>query len=184
MLRIRTVFTGVAGSPYYSNFYFDNVATSVEANELADLVHDLWDGLKSVLRAGMVAQIDPFAPTISPSTGEITGSFAVSAPPVTFTNVNQALPPATQALVTLSTGVFVGGRQITGRVFVPGYTEGSNGVDGTFSIADAGVLQGRFAALATGTDRIGVWSRKNGEFQQVSSVTVATKWAVLRSRRD
>lgn len=179
------MFTGVAGAPYYSNHYFPTTATSAEAQASAALVTGFWQQIQTLLRTPMRVQVDPFAPEINQVTGEITGAYTVTGPSLTFTATAEALPPATQMLVSLNTGVFAGGRQIRGRCFIPGWTEASNGPGGLPNDDVKTAVQTAYVnALGSGGRRTGVWSRKNGTFTQISGVGIGTQWAVLRSRRD
>lgn len=184
MLRVRTLFTGVDGSPYYSNLYFPGTL-STDAQSRADAVRTFWFGLTTLLRTPMLATIDPFVPVISESTGEVTGGFTVTPPAqVGFTSTGAAMPPANQMLIRLSTPTYFAGRRLKGKLYIPGLTENTNDPGGVVSPTDRGTVLTALAPLLTGANRLGVWSRKNGAFVQVDGASAWEKWAMLRSRRD
>lgn len=184
MMRIRVLWTGVGGSPYYSNFYFPD-GLSTAAQQHATDIRNILAGFTTSLRAGLVAAVQPEVLVIDPATGDATGAFIINpGASVTFTSTAEALPPFTQLLVRLRTDAFVGGRRVQGRFFMPGWTEASNQQGGTPLSALVSGIADNFAAVITGTDRMGVWSRKGGTFTQVTGLSAGTQWAVLRSRRD
>lgn len=183
MQRVRSVFTGVAGGPYYTNMFFPDANGSVGAQALVDAVRDVWTAYQLNLRAGMVVTVQGEVPTIDPASGQPTGSFAVTPRSVTFNNASQQfLPPATQLLVRLSTPTYAAGRRIQGHLFIPGWTEDANvgaGVPADNLITE---IPNKWAPIAVGTARIGVWSRARGTFNQISSISANPNWRTLRSR--
>lgn len=184
MLRVRSIFTGVAGAPYYSNLYFPGLI-STDAQDRVNEVATAWDGCKTLLRTPMSIQVEGFVPVIDEVSGDITGSFTVTEPaPVGCVGTQEAMPPANQMLMRLSTPTYFAGRRLQGRMFIPGLTEASNDSGGVVSPNDSAVILDAFEPITTGPDRIGVWSRKNGAFVQVDGVSIWNQWSVLRSRRD
>jgi hypothetical protein len=184
MIRIRAVWTGVSGSPWYSNFYFAG-SGSTDAQAAADAVYALFFGLRNALANDIVISIDPFAPTIDPATGDITGGFTVDpGDAIGGAATDDMLPTQTQALVTLRTGQYVGGREIRGKWFLGGLTEVNNVQTGLVSSSLISAVTDLWETLlATGPDLL-VWSRKNGVTAPVQSATMTGVWSVLRSRRD
>lgn len=182
--RIRTVFTGVAGSPYYSNLYFSN-GTDAEILNAVNRVRAFWNVLATTLRNGMSAQVLGEVVTIDPVTGNIIAVQQVAAPAaVNYTGTGDALPPQTQVMLTFNTGSYAGGRQVRGRCFIPGWTETANQVDGTLTGSYPTDITTAAATMRTGAPAQVVWSRKNGTIVPVTGASVARKWATLKTRRD
>lgn len=184
MLRVRAVWTGVAGTPWYTNLYFDG-SGSVDAQAAAENVHTFLSGAAFQFQNGIRIDVEAFVAVVDPVSGDVTGGFTVD-PGDTIAGqlVDEVLPPATQSLTTFKTPVYVGGRNIQGKCFLGGYTEAGNSSPGVFRDSyRASLVEAWNDLLATGPDLV-VWSRKNGQFAPVSSVIVQSKWAVLRSRRD
>lgn len=184
VLRIRSIFEGVAGSPYYSNLYFGGTI-STDAEERADRVMAFWNLLNTSLTTPMTVRIDPFVASIDEPTGEITGGFTITPPtPVQFTNTTTQLPRFTQLLVKWSTPTYNGGRRLQGRMFIPGFCEVNNNAGGRPDDAIRAAVLTNLQPLITGPDRVGVYSKTFGVFSQVDGASVGAEWAVLRSRRD
>lgn len=184
MFRVRTVFTGVAGSPYYSNFYFAGAGSTLAQGVVSD-VRGMWADLASNFGTPMVIAIDPDVPDINPVTGDIQG-VTVTDPGATIQcqSVAEKLPTFTQMLVTFNTNEYRGGRQVRGRCFIPGWTIAANTDNGLPDAAYRATVQADFNVLAETDSPQVVWSRKYGEALQVTSHSTGTQWAVLRSRRD
>jgi hypothetical protein len=122
--------------------------------------------------------------TVDSTTGDITALTAVTSQTGTGGSVGDALPYATQGLVRLRTGFFVGGKEIRGRIFIPGLTETDSdiGVPSSFVV---GAWNTAVAALiADANSVLLVYSRKHAAGEAVVSGSAWNKWAVLRSRRD
>ena len=186
MARVRTVWTGVAGSPFYSNSYFVAGEDAVlDPQGDADSVVNFLTNIVPELKGGLVATVQPEVAIVDSVSGDITGFVAVDVDPLTFTNAGNALPWMTQMLVQLSTGTVAGGRRVRGRFNLPGCVESSNQDGGTPDPALRNGVRDAYAAqMLGGPDTHVVWSRKNGVAAEVTGVAVWTQWATLRSRRD
>lgn len=184
MIRVRTVFTGVAGSPYYSNLYFANA--SAEAQEdAAERVRLMWAELTNELSTPLQAQVESTIVTMDPATGDISSSLEVAPlAPVQYTNANERLPLFTQLLVTFKTGQFANGRELRGRMFIPGWTTADNSAIGRPESGTRANVLTVVNAFIAGDPALQVWSRKNGTIAPVTGISVGTEWSVLRSRRD
>lgn len=183
MYRVRTVWTGVAGSPYYTNLYFTEEGGT--AQEARNGVNVVFANMLASIRNDLTFTIETDVPVIDEATGDIT-RVEVTTTPLTGTGTSSEdpLPPADQTLMRLRTGAYAGGREIRGRVFVPGAVQtASDG--GVPTVAHRNELNTRFAALVTLTSaQWVVWAKTRGVYAVVSSATAWDQWAVLRSRRD
>lgn len=185
MIRVRTVFTGVEGSPYYSNIYFGG-STSGEAAQAVIHVDSFWEAVGLNMCTPLVWQVEGDVPNIDPVTGDIIELFTVAASSGAADSTAEAMPLAAQGLVRLRTGQYIGGRELRGRIYIP-YLSVSAINDGVLDNTVRGVLlaaAGNLRTQAAGTGGLVVWSRTHGEWEFVQQTDVWTQIAVLRSRRD
>lgn len=184
MLRVSTVMTGVVGAPYFSQIYFGGTTVG-QAAPAAAAVRGFWDSIKGLITAGLVMQVQPDVEAVDPVTGLITGVFSTSSVAVN-SGGNAPLPKATQGLLRLRTGVYVSGKEIRGRIFIPALANDSQ-LGGVPSAALTAGAQSACTAMAVAGAAAGdlvVWSRKNGQHADVVSNSLWNQFAVLRSRRD
>lgn len=184
MIRVRSVWSGVAGAPYYSNFFFDAGNAGGQEQAAADKVRDFLFGLSGAFDNALTVTIDSDVPTIDPATGDITGVEPTTTVAVVGTDTAEALPPFTQAVVNWNTGTFNGGRRLRGKFFMPGLTETSNSATGTPTGTFNGALVTEVDAFLTGGPALCVWSRTYGVAATVAGYNISPQWGVLRSRRD
>jgi hypothetical protein len=93
---------------------------------------------------------------------------------------------ATQGLIRWRTGVFIAGRELRGRTFIPGATESrsANGrPDSTYITTAETAAQDLLDNAALGAALV-VYSVTHRQVELVQSRSVWGQWAVLRSRRD
>jgi hypothetical protein len=138
--------------------------------------------LDNFLRVNQSAQVDPEVLEIDESSGTTLGSFAVSESAVTGADSNDAVPNASMILVRWRTGVYVSGREIRGRTFIPGCTEQSVDANGNLSSTAISAIDAGSALMAAG-DPLCVYSPTRGSAATVSSASTWSEFAVLRSRR-
>lgn len=184
MLRVISVWTGKPGSPWYSTLYFAGTG-STEAQDAKDNVLQMMNAFLQMQVGPINADTDEFVASVSPTNGEVTGGFTVTPGHVGIGSGSSTMVAgATQALVTLRTGQYAGGREIKGKFYLPGLKSSYLDGDGRFVPSLATAVNAEFQALlADGPDLL-VWSRKNKQAYQVSSATTSLVPAVLRTRRD
>lgn len=183
LYRVRANISGQSGGTEVNTTYWD--ATSPQtAQDAADAARVFWDGVKSLMHTSYTVTIDPLVYTIDPATGSPTAVTGVTDTPVVGTNSGATAPPSSQGLLRLHTGVFPAGREIVGRVFVPGVI----GADVTAGAPSSGyqtVLNAAAASAIAWTNSTWmVYSRENHTAAVVTSAKAWSKFAVLRSRRD
>lgn len=194
MMRVRTVATGVAGSPFYTNLYFAG-ATESAAVEATQRVTAFWTALRNTTIATLSMRVEPEVAVINPLDGETSAYVIGGGATITGNSVQPALPYFTQGLIRLTTAGVVGGRRVQGRIFIPGLYQGAQDADGTPSAGFlAGLSAGAGALTAAGPSQLVVWSRpvarinpplvRAGTQHNVIGATARDKFAVLRSRRD
>lgn len=180
MLRVDTVITGTAGAPFYSRQYFDAGATTPAT--CAGKVRTFWDTIKTQIDAALTITIQPVVYTVDPVLNQITGSTAVAGiAPTAGTASDEALPYANQGILQHNTGVYIAGKPLRGRTFIPGMTQLANN-DGTTTPSYQNVIQS--AAGIMTTPSAVVYSPTHRVWYSVSDNVVKPKIGVLRSRRD
>lgn len=195
LLRVQTVWTGVAGSPYYTNLYCIGPLSTNNANDMATAWHTFLNSLTAQLHAPMVATIGPEILEFDETTGIVTGAGTTVQTPVTMTGSVDALPPANQALLQWQTNGIVHNRRVRGRTNIPGCMENQSDPNGKpSSLIGTPLLSGAQAYLTTMSGRARIWAQpfagtatnpaRPGSQHAIAGVSVAPYWAVLRSRRD
>jgi hypothetical protein len=151
--------------------------------DLVDRIHDFWDTIHYQLSSDLTINVEPQVDSVNSATGEVTSTSSPTAPAAVVGSASaDNLPAATQLLVQLRTGVFFGGRELRGRMFIPGGTTGGS-ADGKPTSSFRTFVGGAAQSLADDTDQV-VYSPTKHQFADVSTTPVWTEWAVLRSRRD
>lgn len=179
-LRVNVTWSGVGGTPYLSSFWFegetqtaaDNAVTAV--GTFVGAVDALIDGGVTWATQAEVIQVDLSSgkPEGLWDTTPVTGSGGAS---------GVAVPFAAQGLLRLRTGSFVGGREVRGRLFIPGLLASQ---DGTPTATQISTINGHAATLiADSNSEWVVYSREKALTATVVSATLWSQWAMLRSRR-
>lgn len=184
LTRVRTVWTGVPGTPWYSNHYFD--VDAGDAQTCTDAIIDFWSDTKAAQSSLVNWTVENSVTVLNPANGQPTDVITTVGATDNGDGSGDMVTRASQILISWRTGVFLAGRELRGKTFVPAVV--SSTIDGDGGVESAVVVQflGYADALLTtpGHPNLQVWSRKNGTVTPVSSVQVSTEWAVLRSRRD
>lgn len=183
MNRVRVVWTGVAGTPWYSNLYtLSGAAPPATAH---GSVVALLNALRTLYGTGITALAEGDIAQIESTTNQVIGVSSVAPVSVVGTSATPLLPLATQGLVRFLTGQFANGRQIRGRMSLPGLTQGSIGTSGSVNAGTVSTVNTAFGNYLTALGPAAVvFSRKNGTAVPISSATCWTSFSVLRSRRD
>lgn len=176
--------SGTAGLPGISTIYVE--AGEGQAAAAVSAWETFWDNLSDLIANDFTVSIGGVCDTISPVTGQTVSVETVTAAVVTGTSVGQFLPLATQGVLEFLTGQFHNGRQLRGKMFVPGIVEDQNET----GVPTSGCIAAFEAELNDVNDLGGmngswvVWSRANALWEFVTDTFMWTKWGVLRSRRD
>lgn len=179
------MWTGVAGTPAYTNLYFDGSGGNQQAQ--IDLVRDFFTSVAGLIDNAITVTVEGDVSQIDDVTGNVTGVGSFTTRTVLGTDAGAAMPPATQVIVHWLTSTFIGGRQLRGKTFL-GYISTAEGDSaGGLLTASRTVVINAANALVAASNAVGnlqVWSRKNGLSSDVTATLVPSKFAVLRSRRD
>ena len=181
LYRVVTRFTGPPGAPYFNTTYWDDLALS-DASNAAGQVAAWWSEIAPGLRDDMDIAIEPEVAHVESTTGEVIGVSVVSAAVTQPTNTADPLPLASQGLMRLRTGSYTGGRELRGRMFIPGMTEGQT-TDGRLTTATVDSLNASAAAELVVPGLV-VYSPTHHVFAAVTAGSMWQDLAILRSRRD
>lgn len=186
MLRVSTTWSGTfQGLPYFSTHYFGG-SSELEATAARAAVTTFWQGVDDRVINNLTWTISGEVEVVDPATGQTIGVFGGASVTGSGADTGDAMSPALQGLVRWRTGDFVGGREIRGRTFLPGPSENSS----TEGVPIATYITGMETAaqnLIAGSSTAGglvVYSPTKNQAAEVSSSSVWSQWAVMRSRRD
>jgi hypothetical protein len=182
LYRIRTVMTGVAGSPYLNTLFFQEATGT--AQQAVTAVATFWGAVDAQMHQDVIWDIEQDVEVIDDTTGQIQSVVTTTGGSGNGALTDDLLPPATQALIRWRTGVFVGGREIRGKTYIPALTEVSSVAGQVASSAQTAFQNAANTLVGTANANLAVWSRKNGVSEDVTSGSVWNQFAVLRSRRD
>lgn len=181
--KVDVVWTGLGGSPYYSQFFFDH--QEGKASAAATAVSTFFTANAGRIALGLVGAVQDDQTIIESSTGQpVAVEQGGSAPNITASGSSEPLPSATQGVLRLRTNVFLNGRRLQGRLFIPSPVE--NDSNGRPSLQYRQLWEGSGNTLRTSSVSFGAWvvfSRKNLVDGQISAVSCWEQWGVLRSRR-
>lgn len=184
--RIRTVWTNVAGSPYYTNQWFLTDGTGTGMQSSCDAWTDYLNAVVDNMNGAMVCTVEADVPIIDSTTGTLTGNTTIAPEAVSLGGSADILPPTVQGLIRWKTGLVVAGRRLRGRTFLPGFLESLNQSNGTPSgtlVAAVNALTSTYIS-GTGAAPLVVYGPTHHAFSEVDSGDMWTQWASLRSRRD
>lgn len=182
MYRVRTVFQGVTGSPWVSTAFFDSGAGT--AQDAVTATGTFWQAADSLMEASVTWSTQADVETVNANNGQVTA--VTSTTPVTGAGVagQTGLPIASQMLVRWRTGVYIAGREIRGRWFIPGIAVSINNDGQPTGPSVITVNTAASTLIGDANSQLVIWSRANTQQAVVSSGTCWTQFAVLRSRRD
>lgn len=186
--RVRTVFSGVPGTPWLSTMYFEEVGGT--AQQAATAVGTFWGAVDALMSSTVSWTTEADVSTINDATGELTDITVTT--PVTGAGAQAVTlgPIVAQALVRWRTGAFINGRNLRGRTFVPGLIESQSDAGRPDASVQATINTAAAALIADANSVLNIWHRPNppgsatGAGEAVLSGLCWNQWASLRSRRD
>lgn len=175
--------TGLSTDPYYTNLFFLDPLAEAQAcvNTVRTLITNLAPGYTTYLQAHLQAEVVQ----IDPATDKATAAVSVSPGAVIpGTGSTELLPTQVQGLIKFNTPVYIAGRRIQGRMYVPGACEGENNQtpSSTYVARLQSAANGYLAAAVTADVQPVIYSRKNGTYALISSAVGEGQWATLRGR--
>lgn len=204
LYRLRSIWTGFAGAPGYSNHYFGTTdpLTAGAQTAGADLAV-FWNTVKTLMPDDVHITIESAVALIEDITGEQTGELALSPAqaPLIGTQTGGYLAPA-GGTVMWSTPNYLFGRRVKGRTYLVPLAASASDTGGTLTAAAVTTIQGAATALVAAASHLVVYTRpreaksaaesptgkeithRDGSSSGVTSAVVRNTAAVLRSRRD
>jgi len=177
------VFLGITGAPWLNTLYFAAPGDQSGADQAVAATGAFWGAVDNFMNSAVTWSTQPEVAYIDPVSGDTTGVLQTAVQSGTGSLAIDVLPPATQAVCRLRTGVFIGGREIRGRIYIPGLTEAGS-TAGNVTAATATSIQTALTTLLAAPRQPVIWSRKNGQDRVIVAASVWNQFGVLRSRRD
>jgi len=195
VLRVRTTFTGITGSPYFNQLHFvpnSAIEDVAAANAAITAAKGFWTALAGSMSGNCNWTHLGTVDQINPDNGQLTGQLAGTQQTGAGSGGTTLLPQEVQGLFRWNTGFFVGGRQLTGHTYVPAVVQGACAATGqpatTMNTAATNAIT---ALLVTpSTTKFVIWHRpkapatSGGVVGTVLQGALQQKFAVLKSRRD
>nr|CRY97364.1 hypothetical protein [uncultured prokaryote] len=185
MMRVRTIFSGVPGTPFYSNLYF-NESGLAAPQPVIDAVAAFWSAAMAGTSEDLSWNVNPEVLVIDETDGSITGVLNGEGSSDDGNSSAELAPAATQGLVQYKSDTYLNSRRLQGRIFIPGIMEAMGA--GVPTEVSRTRWRGAALGLLTAADTAGtpwvVYSRANGTLAEVTAVDAWTQYAVQRSRRD
>jgi hypothetical protein len=167
--------------PAFNTLYGDSAVSS--ADDFITIVGDFWTTYAANhLNDGCTFTTFGVCTVVDPTTGQPTGT-AGSGPDISATGSahGDPIPYSSQGLGQIHTGVYVNGRELRGRIFLPGATE-DDSVDGKPATGYVSDVAAQLVTLSSSA--LCVYSPTHHMFASNSTTACWNQWAVLRSRRD
>lgn len=184
MYRITTQFDGLAANGGGVNhLYFDQGAgTGAQAHAA---VAAFWNAAKTYVSNTTTMTVLGEIELVDNATGQVEAVESTDQVSIAGAGAGNLASPVLQCLIRWRTGVFVNGRELRGRTFVPGVQTNSLSAGGTVAATTVSGLNNAGGSLigAANADLV-VWSKTHGMFETVTSASTWSKFATLRSRRD
>ena len=182
LYRVRTVFSGVQGSPWLSTFYF--LESAGTAQQAATAAGTFWGAVDAGISTSVSWTTEADVATLSDTDGQITALTATTPQTGTGADSNAMLPIVVQGLVSWRTGVFIAGRELRGRTYIPGMTEAQSVAGIPESATRTFVDSAASTLIGSANADLVIYSPSHNDSQQVATGRMQTYWAELRSRRD
>ncbi len=183
IFKVRTLFSGGGGGAGVNTLYFDATG-GLTAQNAATAARTFWFTMRNEISNNITITPDLAVYTIDDATGSPSGLTTVTGTSFPGISTGNELPWSQQGLLEMRTGNFAFGRELRGRIFVPGAPDGDNSV-GVPTSGYQTTLTAAGAALVADANSIWlVYSRTHHYSASIGSVQAWNQWAVLRSRRD
>jgi len=197
--RVEAIWQNFIGAPGYSRFTFESPVTAADATTITGKVRAFFNGLVSLIPAGATVQVQQAVPIYDEQTGLLVDEISATSSPavVTGTGVTtNGYAGGAGAFVGWKTSSIWQGRRVQGRTFLVPLTAVAD-PNGTLTTAAINTISTAGNGLVgPSTPAFGVWAKKydktnpdkpvqiDGSFFLATSISVADKTGILRSRRD
>lgn len=184
MYVVKTIFESVPGSPHISLMRFSGSGFPADAQSAVNAVGAFWGTVDNLMTSGVTWRTDATVFDVDPATGQVTAAYSTTPQTGAGAIGGDAVPNMAQALIHWRTGVYVAGKEIRGKTYVPCLTEAANSAGGVIVSTTVSSIQAAADTLknVTTPNPLVVWSRKNGTVQDVTTAQVNSLWATQRRR--
>ena len=183
MLRVRTIFQGPTGAPWYNNLHFVG-DTAADAAAAHSATTTFWSAVDALITSQVTWVCEAIVAEIDLATGQQVDAHVVPQTTGTGFLAGEPMPWASQALIRLHTLIYQNGRSVRGRIYVPGLTVSAL-ASGFLATQDMATLDAAAEALVADAGSLfAVYSRTTASAVEVDATSVWNQWAVMRSRRD
>lgn len=191
--KVQAIWSGWAGGPGYSNFYFRSPDTlDAELVAMTGAVRSFFSGFTLGLPTPIAIQVSPVVQQIDPATGHMTGEFTAATTPAVLAGAGGSnFSSPVGACVIWRTSTNLGTRLLKGKTFLVPLSTAAYDTDGTLlasRLTEIRTAAATLAAFITGAGvHMQVWHRPvgglGGEAHDVATSAVNDRSAILRTRR-
>lgn len=185
MVRQATlIWAGAGGVSGQTALFFQDGATGFD---IEDAIAEFELAIRPALANTTTVTDTGVIRDMSTASGVLTGEVALTSSPVTTGSGGaSAVPNASQGLIRIATGIFLNGRHLRGRIYVPGMSAST--VLGTGEVNTTGLNALAAAGTALVTSGVyGVWHRPvggaGGVIHPANATSAWAEFAVQRRRR-
>src|SRR4029450_2169984 len=192
MNKIVAVWSGWAGGPGFSNFYWTGDATAAQMSAQAGAVRTFFSAITLCLPTPVSININSTSQVIDPITGDMSAEVPFTPTPASVAGAGGSTFAApVGACVIWRTGAVVAGRALKGKTFLVPLASSAFDSDGTLLGSRLAEIRAAATDLANfsgaGASVLGVWHRPaagggGGSVADVTVATVSDRAAILRSR--
>lgn len=192
MQKIVAIWSGWAGGPGYTSFYFGEHGDQTQINNAAARVRAFFAAITACIPNSITISIAPTSLEISEGSGEIVDEIGLSVVPAVVVGTGgTSFSSPSGACVIWRTAIHVNGRLLRGKSYIVPMSSSCYDTDGSLLSGRVTDLRAAATTLATpggvaATDLV-VWHRPTngagGSFGTVVSGSVKDAAAVLTSRR-
>nr|CRY93643.1 hypothetical protein [uncultured prokaryote] len=182
--RYRVDIAGLVGGPGLSTYHFDPTIGAPTEQDCVDAVELFIQSFDVFTSNSVTFTGADEIEVIDLTSGQQTGSLAVTSFSEAGDDSATMLGPINQVLVRWNTSTYANGRRVLGKTFLPGFCEDSNETGGVVQAAVVTAVQTGAQILADSGTGFGVYSRTNHLIAPADTASVWNQWAILSGRRD
>lgn len=198
MYKVRSLWSGFAGAPGFTNHFFGTTDPLLAgASQAVADVRAFWVALQSNMPDDVQINVEQNVQIIEDSTGLVEDELTATAVAAVNPTATTGYAAPVGASIEWRTSDFVGGRRVKGRTYVVPLLASAFETDGSLSSTTLSSVQAAAAGLIAAPSQLVVWQRPRaasvgpppvsarvGSLHLVAAAGVSDRAAVLRSRRD
>lgn len=198
---IKTHWAGLQGGPGITQLAFDtevegSFISDAQAQVVVDAMRAFWNGINNEIPNDVSLTVNPVIDGFVTATGVLYVSYQAPTPPTAVSGFSSsAYSAASGAKIKLATAGIKNNRRVRGSIFLVPLATNAYDTNGSVASAIGTQVASAWttfkAALAAEGLELGVWSRPiggipgtGGSFHPLTGMSVGSKVAVLRGRRD